>query len=363
MLFKIILAVAITFVIFKIISSIVKKITPDENRRLSDKELGELATGCLSDTDACKNYDTIKTISDSNPDSSKYAFCKLHNAYVERCDFCPDFVPKGCVNCGYSTYTLNNGSENFCKVYGKDMPVLDSCPYYKDFFRTADGKKSINALLEGIERRTAEEEKREAAIVEEEKPIITFGAYKSKVDGDTAEPIEWMVLKRDGSFSLLISKYAIACGKYNSSRINVTWESCSLRQWLNTVFINDAFSDSERAKICRATIPADANPDFEDRVNPGNDTTDRIFIMSIHEANSFFLKKASRRCSGTEFCNHYMAINGQPPRDDAVAWWLRTPGGRQDVAAYVYESGSVCEGGNFVDGVFAIRPMMWIVND
>jgi len=45
---------------------------------------------------------------------------------------------------------------------------------------------------------------------------------------------------------LLISKYALDCKKYNESNDSVSWQDCSLRSWMNSTFLNEAFSTREK---------------------------------------------------------------------------------------------------------------------
>ena len=113
--------------------------------------------------------------------------------------------------------------------------------------------------------------------------IVTFGHYEQ--DGDDAngpEPIEWIVLDTEDAVATLISRYGLDCKPYNDSHIDVTWETCTLRQWLNSEFIDAAFSSAEQAKLMTTTVKAEKNPSYD--TNPGNDTQDRVFLMSVNEA-------------------------------------------------------------------------------
>ena len=110
----------------------------------------------------------------------------------------------------------------------------------------------------------------------------TFGAYEQ--DNSTSngkEAIEWTVLDKDGMSLLLISKQALDCQQYNTSYTDVTWESCSLRKWMNGTFLNKAFNAEEQAQIQNTTVSADKNPEYN--TNPGNATTDKVFLLSINE--------------------------------------------------------------------------------
>ena len=187
---------------------------------------------------------------------------------------------------------------------------------------------------------------------------VTFGTYEQ--DNDTSngkEDIEWLVLEVKEDKVLLISKYALDCLQYNTSDTGVTWETCSLRKWLNGTFINNAFSAEEQAMIPTVTVSADKNPDYS--TNPGNATQDRVFLLSFTEVYKYFSSDIARQCKPTE----YAVAGGASVNSDNgnCWWWLRSPGHLQDCAALVYYDGDVTEyvsGVNYDDG--AVRPALWI---
>lgn len=78
-----------------------------------------------------------------------------------------------------------------------------------------------------------------------------------------------------------------------------TWETCTLRQWLNNNFFNAAFSGYERAMIPTVTVSADENPEYS--TDHGNATQDRVFLLSIDEANKYFGSDSERRCKPTDY--------------------------------------------------------------
>ena len=185
----------------------------------------------------------------------------------------------------------------------------------------------------------------------------TFGTYEQ--DNDTKngqEDIEWTVLAKDGTKILVVSKYALDCKQYNTSLTEVTWETCTLRKWLNSDFINVAFTADEKAMIPTVTVPADENPNY--RTNPGNATQDQVFLLSITEANKYFSSDGARQCEPTE----YAAANGAWIIDSRYCWWwLRSPGNAQNSAADVVNDGGGLGYGNRVNCSFdAVRPALWI---
>ena len=149
-----------------------------------------------------------------------------------------------------------------------------------------------------------------------------FGSYEqdnNKSNGQ--EDIEWLVLAKEGTKILVISKEALDCKPYNTSYTDVTWETCTLRKWLNNDFINAAFSADERTMIPTVTVSADKNPDYS--TNPGNATQDQVFLLSITEVNKYFSSDSARQCKPTD----YAVANGAWESDSGNCWWwLRSPG-------------------------------------
>ena len=192
----------------------------------------------------------------------------------------------------------------------------------------------------------------------------TFGAYEQ--DNSTSngkEAIEWTVLDKDGMSLLLISKQALDCQQYNTSYTDVTWESCSLRKWMNGTFLNKAFNAEEQAQIQNTTVSADKNPEYN--TNPGNATTDKVFLLSINEVEKYFNSDEARKCAPTAYAKAQGAYTSDSYKTASGAatcwWWLRSPGGIQGCAACVYSDGSVDYYGDYVHSDYdCVRPALWI---
>lgn len=192
---------------------------------------------------------------------------------------------------------------------------------------------------------------------------VFFGSFEQ--DNDTLngnEDIEWIVLARENDRVLVISRYALICKPYESTRINtnsetsVTWETCSLRKYLNGLFLTHNFSDNELSMIPTVTISADINPKYD--TDSGNSTEDQVFILSITEANTYFISDSERQCQATDYCDSkgtYKESNGY------CSWWLRSPGYSTNGATCVDSGGVINYNGvNVNQEHFAIRPAMWI---
>lgn len=200
-----------------------------------------------------------------------------------------------------------------------------------------------------------------AALTEKWKPgnYVTFGHYEQ--DGDTgngAEDIEWLVLEQDGDTALLISRYALDAKPFNEKKTDVTWETCTMRGWLNGEFYDAAFGEEEKALIITSDVTADKNPSYS--TPQGNDTRDNVFLLSITEANKYFADDEARMCAPTEQAvknGVYQSSNYAVDGVGTCWWWLRSSGFASNDAAIVDDGGGLINIGYGVDDDFvAVRP-------
>ncbi len=185
---------------------------------------------------------------------------------------------------------------------------------------------------------------------------VFFGYYEQDNDiSDGREDIEWIVLAKEENRLLVISRYALDCQVYNIEYSYTTWESCTLRKWLNNDFFCAAFpNNEERKRIVEVTVPTDGNPRY-DHVDSGNDVQDKIFLLSIAEANKYDTARVCKPTAYAVACNVHTDVYGNS------RWWLRSPGRTQGYAAYVDSDGEISYKGLYVDyRSFAVRPAMWI---
>ena len=181
-------------------------------------------------------------------------------------------------------------------------------------------------------------------------------------------PITWYVLDIVDGKALLISQYGLDCQPYNTERQNVTWETCSLRKWLNGVFLNIAFNSEEFTKILSTTINPDTNKYGTDQGQP---TKDKVFLLSVAEANKYFNKDILRICTPMPYLVDQGVYKGS---SGGCRWWLRSLGNYQVRAATVNLGGTIDYQGCGVDGFgstrrgdplygsdcICVRPALWI---
>ncbi|MBO4901489.1 MAG: toll/interleukin-1 receptor domain-containing protein [Lachnospiraceae bacterium] len=194
---------------------------------------------------------------------------------------------------------------------------------------------------------------------------VFWGSYKQdSSSGNEKEDIEWMVLDRDDERVLLISKYALDYQPFNTSISGVTWETCSLRKWLNEDFLQEAFVPEEQERILSSLVSVD---DYSENGSSSEiTTTDKVFLLNIEEVEKYFSTETDRQCQGTAYCyaqGAYKAANGN------CWWWLRSPSIWSRSATRVIDNGSIDQGrhgGGIEVGAYthsgkgAVRPAMWI---
>ena len=106
---------------------------------------------------------------------------------------------------------------------------------------------------------------------------IAFGRYPQSENGDV-KPIEWLVLRHMGKKALLVSKYILDTQQFEENAANpsrCTWPNASLRMWLSTDFLNNAFTPRERAAIEKTLVITPKTPKWDS--TSVKDSIDTVF--------------------------------------------------------------------------------------
>ena len=228
-----------------------------------------------------------------------------------------------------------------------------------------------------VEDVTDDEEHGNDVTFEEVRPIavgeiIRFDSY------------DWRILDIQGNQALIITDRIIMHSTYHHASEAVTWEASEIRQWLNSEFFA-SFSPADRARIVETYVVNDDNPwDFVEwgghhNTPAGNNTRDRIFLLSIDEALRYFGDSGLVAIGSTMGTNErdasaygglqgwaiYDQYNGARRAWDLEGsdywWWLRSPGFLPDYAAIVYNNGRLLLGGyNVFWFAGGVRPALWL---
>ncbi len=144
--------------------------------------------------------------------------------------------------------------------------------------------------------------------------IIYFGTYNKK-------PIAWKIMKTESDKMLLITEKPIAQKPFHDEIKKVTWETSSLRTWLNEEFIKSFSADQQNQIIA---------------TNTGKEK-DKIFLFSVDEMVDLAYTKTFKTTD---------------------EWWTRTS--TDNGIMYTAPSGWVTAEGDQVVRDKGVRPSIWI---
>ena len=245
-----------------------------------------------------------------------------------------------------------------------EPPVYGKLPNREDFYKDARKNKAQSKVKTAAAVfpvfRAMWKEFARAAVGDK----VFFGKYPYDKDGNI-QKIQWRVLDRKENSLLLLTEYGIDRKKYHEESEDITWENCTLRRWLNEEFLNNAFSDYEKKLIQTTNVDnSQAEGYSEYRTKGGNNTKDRVFLLSYKEVlEEYFASDEERICMPTA----YAMRTDRLADEDTVAccWRLRSPGKMQDEIIYIHEEGSNVykdgsHGGTAVFFSGYIRPALWI---
>lgn len=163
---------------------------------------------------------------------------------------------------------------------------------------------------------------------------------------------EWLILSKEDGKALVTSRRLVSNDYYEQEEDkDVTWETCSIRSYLNGDYLETNFSDKEKERILETSVHTANNPDpnYPNSLG-GNDTMDKIFLLSYEEADGFFADDSDRLAGlfGDQFFSN-------------SCWWLRTPGCFNKSAITVFnDSGAISTYGSIAASyTYGIRPAMW----
>ena len=171
----------------------------------------------------------------------------------------------------------------------------------------------------------------------------------------------WLVLEKDGDKQLIISQHILFTLHYHNSTTTTTWETSDMREFLNGEYYN-TFDASSRAQI-RTVINENLDNQWHG-TDGGNDTEDKIFMLSLREVAKYFggLDKLYNRPTPT---TSYITDEYNEAREATTKegysrpWWLRSPGDGSHTASIIM-FGPILMYGDHVFQSWGVRPAMWI---
>ena len=152
--------------------------------------------------------------------------------------------------------------------------------------------------------------------------------YFSKEDGLSIEELvnekSKKVFDKDGNLYKDIYGYPITSKKYRGFPLwyPVTWETSTLRNYLNGEFVKKAFSDDERSSILVVPVSSCPSP-LNEAVTGGGTTKDMVFLLNHDSAERYFPLEEDRQCIPTPYADCKSMFHH---KDGFCSWWLRTVG-------------------------------------
>jgi len=189
---------------------------------------------------------------------------------------------------------------------------------------------------------------------------IFFGKYRQSEWTDDKENISWIVLAKESDRLLILTTKCIDCKQFHDVDETCTWETSSIRRWLNNDFLEDAFNGPEKSKILTVNVPADGNPHY-DTVFLGDATEDKIFLLSIIEAEKYLGSNEKLMAFPTEYAKSIGSGIDHDLIGNPCWWWLRTPGQNNKCIADIRSGGAInYEGYVATSTTFSVRPALWL---
>jgi hypothetical protein len=235
-------------------------------------------------------------------------------------------------------------------------------------------------------------------------PLIVESAEIGDVVEIAGSEYKWRILGKTNGKALLITDEIVDMRAYNKltseqrawikdnpgsstppDYFATTWAECSLRKWLNEDFFK-TLPNAMRQQISVTDVVNDDSPEYG--TSGGEDTKDKVFCLSIDEANQHFsgdedritkfypsdaqMRDIAERISNNPYFNpeekYSTAENAEENlriqievSNNNRLWWLRSPGYDYFHAAVVDNDGGVIDDGYGVDyDSVGVRPTLWL---
>lgn len=352
----------------------------------------------LLSTEEASNPDYGFDDDDGNDSATRHAkatdYAKFNGAYVHKRSViegnCNWWLRSSGNNNYGAAYVLNGwvddnggGNDDGYPINGNAVRPALHVKLSSSYVSDAGKVKSDGTIVEPSNRKSVYEFSKPTTLEDVTTwDCVYFGNYKQKAVFKEKQPIEWRVLSVTGDDAFVVADKALDCKPYNTSYKTCTWETSTLRDWLNGIdsynnndaFINMAFTDEEKKAIIETIVE---NADNKNGMEGGSDTKDKIYLLSMAEAtitaygfSEEFGSSAARQAKATD----YAKINGAYIYKSSITtikktyhsvgncyWWLRSYA--YDTAKANSNNGVGPGGDGAADNVydlFAVRPALHV---
>ena len=201
------------------------------------------------------------------------------------------------------------------------------------------------------------------------------------------DPIRWRIIGLDGGSACLMADRLLDCQPFNAKEGPVSWESSTLRSWLNSYpaeeneagidyrekgFLNTAFTAAQREAVLKTAV--DNQPNGMYGTDCGNHTKDYVFLLSNDEVfsssaavrNGFYAGSGhddpAKRFRSTLYAkcrgSWWSSVNGYMGNS---FWFMRTNGYTRESVTYICDFGYIYQRGTISTCEDAgVLPALWI---
>jgi tetratricopeptide (TPR) repeat protein len=241
----------------------------------------------------------------------------------------------------YASETYVNDLEDY--IYGKILEDANTRYDAKDFNNALDLYKMLDQNDEAIIEKM-DGCKFNGVSNSKVGGVVKYGSFEiDTLNANFEDSIEWIVIAKEGNKYLLITRNVIDVRAFNQTATkDVTWGTSTIRTWLNGMFAEGAFSETEFEKI---------------NVTKNGDCDDKVFLLSAEEVAKYITEDIAAGMP-----TDYAIYKDPHMTDDFVCrgWWLRDRTGNYD-AAIVDQSGKVvADGYQINDAHVGVRPAIWV---
>lgn len=164
-------------------------------------------------------------------------------------------------------------------------------------------------------------------------------------------PYVWQVLDIKGNHALIITRDIISQRPYHDKHELVTWETSSLRKYLNQEFLQ-VFDEKELTQVKKVVNHNIGNHWYDPQTE--NDTEDLFFLLSLEEmAGPYFhdsLHLLYQKGKNQRYWFERVDLNNPSRRAKYLGYgwwyWVRTPGRLKTSAVYIHGDGNIGIQGN-----------------
>lgn len=205
------------------------------------------------------------------------------------------------------------------------------------------------------------------ATFDENGEAIIYGRKIAKIEGVSGikyfsySPIQWRLLvdKKNGEYILMTNK-VLDCQSVMNDMDESSWDVSDQKKWLNTVYYEKAFNDTEKEYIIKMLLRKPKNYFYS--TENGADSEDFLVVLSCYDLvySEYGLRDEDVEIRKAE-PTAYALAKGVFENDGFARWWTSSNGSNNFSYVYVDCDGLMSAGGELADySYIGLRPVMTI---